>query len=517
MTSNILLPSHESATSCYFTFSLPGYSILKRLNAYISEGDSMGSESSDSERLDDRRLSWDMSLMFGGVGSSEARKNWMRSRLSAERRKKEDDILMGAKEIVYCRFWLTLTGLQERGQTRLHEALSMSMSGRILGRLLLLETAVVQVETHNEQLENLQEAYHQVFGSLSSLATLAGRSQNLRDSPCKQEVPEAYCSRPDLNQHLFYYPDAAKYLQGVITANLFPGYAGPIPTSEHLRSDAGFYAAFLTAQGRTLHDVFIYRDARDTAHPPGHSWLVEVDAAEADRLQKHICRHKLRAKFDVRLLDEGEGTVWQAVIWGPPHSPGIKLPPPPLHARHPRGQSELLFNQALPHESNTDAMHAIDFRKGCYVGQELTIRTEHRGVVRKRILPCVLYPDNGQQPPPGNLDLVAGYRPEIEDGVTAEQIPREASIGRAPGGKKGRSAGKWLSGVGNVGLALCRLEIMTDVVLPGEASSGAGGFGDGDEFVVGVGAGEGEEGRKARIKAFVPEWLRRGLVRGEGH
>jgi hypothetical protein len=58
---------------------------------------------------------------------------------------------------------------------------------------------------------------------------------------------------------------------------------------------------------------------------------------------------------------------------------------------------------------------------------------------------------------------------------------------------------------------------MIDVVLPGEASSGAGGFEDGDEFVVGVGAGEGEEGRNVRIKAFVPEWLRRWLVCGEGH
>ncbi|KAK4033239.1 hypothetical protein C8A01DRAFT_19785 [Parachaetomium inaequale] len=353
-------------------------------------------------------------------------------------------------------------------------------------------------------------------------------------------------------------PDAAKYLQGVITANLFPGYAGPNPTSEHLRTDAGFYAAFLTAQGRILHDVFIYRDACDTAHPPGHSWLVEVDAAEADRLQKHIRRYKLRAKFDVRLLDEGEGTVWQA--WDddatsspapiPPSetiiisTPDTRAPnlghrlltfsPTPLssllpivpeasyHLRRytygiPEGQSELIFNQALPHESNADAMHAIDFRKGCYVGQELTIRTEHRGVVRKRILPCLLYPD-GQVPLPGDLDLTGAYRPEIEDGVTAEQIPREASIGRAPGGKKGRSAGKWLRGVGNVGLALCRLEIMTDVVLPGEASSGAGGFGEGDEFVVGVErVGEGEEGRKVRIKAFVPEWLRKGLVRGEGH
>lgn len=70
----------------------------------------MGSESSDSERLDDRRLSRVM-LVFGGVGSSESRKDWMRSRLSVERRKKEEDILMGAKGILYCRSWLTLTGL----------------------------------------------------------------------------------------------------------------------------------------------------------------------------------------------------------------------------------------------------------------------------------------------------------------------------------------------------------------------------------------------------------------------
>ena len=73
------------------------------------KGGSMGSESSDSERLDDRRLSWVM-LVFGGVGSSESRKNWMRSRLSVERRNKEEDILMGAKGILYCRSWLTLKG-----------------------------------------------------------------------------------------------------------------------------------------------------------------------------------------------------------------------------------------------------------------------------------------------------------------------------------------------------------------------------------------------------------------------
>lgn len=34
----------------------------------------------------------------------------------------------------------------------------------------------------------------------------------------------------------------------------------------------------------------------------------------------------------------------------------------------------------------------VDFRKGCYVGQELTVRTYHTGVVRKRILPVVIHP-----------------------------------------------------------------------------------------------------------------------------
>ncbi|KAK3301937.1 putative transferase CAF17, mitochondrial [Chaetomium strumarium] len=367
-------------------------------------------------------------------------------------------------------------------------------------------------------------------------------------------------------------PDAAKYLQGVITANLFPGPAGPNPSP--LRSDAGFYAAFLTAQGRVLHDVFVYRDVRDTSHPPGHSWLLEVDAAEADRLQKHIRRYKLRAKFDVRLLDDGEGQVWQA--WddnlpasssssasssfsllcnlgssGSSGSTIITLPDTrapnlgyriltfspttpdslPFHddispveedaytiRRYlhgiPEGQAEILREQALPHESNIDRMGAIDFRKGCYVGQELTIRTEHRGVVRKRILPCLLYP-----PEQDNEAGMLAYSPEIGTGLTAEMVPPEASIGRV--GKKGRSAGKWLRGAGNLGLALCRLEIMTDIVLPGE--SGGVGYKEGDEFVVGLeqqqegeGGGGGEE-RKVKIKAFVPEWLRNGLVNTENH
>jgi transferase CAF17, mitochondrial len=88
------------------------------------------------------------------------------------------------------------------------------------------------------------------------------------------------------------------------------------------------------------------------------------------------------------------------------------------------------------------------------------------------------------------------YLPEKNLGV--ESIPRETSIGRVE--KRGRSAGKWLGGVGNIGLGLCRLEIMTDVQVSGEG----GGYKESDEFKL---EWEGEGGQEmVKIKAFVPPW-----------
>lgn len=73
----------------------------------------------------------------------------------------------------------------------------------------------------------------------------------------------------------------------------------------------------------------------------------------------------------------------------------------------PEGTSDIIPTHAFPIESNLDAMggckfvvlccltdfhySTVDFRKGCYVGQELTVRTYHTGVVRKRILPILLH------------------------------------------------------------------------------------------------------------------------------
>ncbi|KAG5962930.1 hypothetical protein E4U58_003722 [Claviceps cyperi] len=335
-------------------------------------------------------------------------------------------------------------------------------------------------------------------------------------------------------------PDATKFLHGIVTANI----TGPdgLP-----RTDA-FYSGFLNATGRVVHDLFIYpfRGRTSSAlatqnHPEEDGYLIEADTREMARFAKLINRYKLRTKVIVRALSQDEASVWQAwddspaglsditpsesrIILRDPRAPGLghrivqigsRAPEIDLETSSqdaytirrylhgvPEGQDEILREQALPLESNIDMMNGIDFRKGCYVGQELTIRTKHRGVVRKRILPCSVY--GADKAPPQTLL----YEPDCAapETLTADMIPAETSIGRY--GKRGRSAGKWLKGVGNIGLALCRLEIMTDVALPGEQAAAT--YRSEDEFVLEW--GEGENKSSVKVKAFVPEWLRSGLA-----
>ena len=170
----------------------------------------------------------------------------------------------------------------------------------------------------------------------------------------------------------------------------------------------------------------------------------------------------------------------------------------------PEGQTELPRESALVQESNIDIMGGVDFRKGCYVGQELVIRTQHRGVVRKRILPVQLYGAEGDKSVPAGVGHERKGRQEYTpaDGDLAGRLNAGADIIRTDA--KGRSVGRWLGGVGNVGLALCRLEGMGIVDMAGERTDGeekGRTFGFKSE-----GEGEGEE-RRVGVKPFVPTWL----------
>jgi transferase CAF17, mitochondrial len=311
--------------------------------------------------------------------------------------------------------------------------------------------------------------------------------------------------------------DAPKFLQGLTTNNVDPSRR------------SGWYSAFLNAQGRVLWEGFVYPTSS-----PETDWscLLEVEGSEIKNLLSHLKRHKLRSKVSITEVDAEEISVWAAwmelpdplkILKGdrasndsPPKSPIIHLKDPRLanfshrfllssakqsksdlpdsfaqldmaspedyilrrweHAI-PEGPLEIVPTISLPHKSNLDLLNAIDFRKGCYVGQELTIRTQHTGVVRKRLLPVE----------------VSSTEADVLDVST---ISRGASI--KPAGST-RAAATWLVGKYNVGLAECTLAKMTDL----EVSPEGGSYVEGQEFAL---VHEGLANIK--VKAHVPDWLR---------
>lgn len=349
--------------------------------------------------------------------------------------------------------------------------------------------------------------------------------------------------------------DASRFLQGLTTANLPSESSSQISNSRTPSVSSAIYSAFLNAQGRLLHDVFIFPidTALYTLIPPSSQtgeqlYLVEVDAAEQDNLLRWLKRYKLRSKVTIRAVSSDECTVWST--WDNAKLPPLHETAPRrensgplpqsvarftdsrapglgyrfLQSRHtngtdpvpekpdtaflglpddsehstlaqytvrrylygvPEGQSELPRENALTQESCLDYMGGVDFRKGCYVGQELVIRTQHTGVVRKRVLPVLIHKRN--DPSPVELNYNADKAKEME-ALTAA-IPLGTDIVQAEG--KGRRVAKWMGGVGNLGLALWRLENMEGVFKLKLDNGGLGDMADGNDL---------------SFTPFVPEW-----------
>ena len=275
--------------------------------------------------------------------------------------------------------------------------------------------------------------------------------------------------------------DTFKYLQSYTTNNLAR------PRSQ--------YTAFLSAQGRILYDCFIYLDpGASTDGQP--ACMLECDAVQRDELVAHLKRYKLRSKFVLREVDSDELSAY-AIASGPdssddsplkqslasthhqldPRAPGLGTrallrPDSPLlstlastslssyaRKRYVRGVAEgageLVPGSALPMESNLDHCNGVDFHKGCYLGQELTVRTYHTGVIRKRILPVRLFPrDGGGGQPPAELesDLDTDAAMEIDAPETKPEVRWRGVEGR------NARAGKLLASVGDVGIALLKLD-----------------------------------------------------------
>ncbi|KAF2688323.1 Aminomethyltransferase folate-binding domain-containing protein, partial [Lentithecium fluviatile CBS 122367] len=351
--------------------------------------------------------------------------------------------------------------------------------------------------------------------------TLPSRRSYATEIPSSEVASSAFA--PLLHRRLISLsgPDASKFLQGLVTNNVDPERQIP------------FYAAFLDARGRVLWDVFIWVCPELVAKEGSWTCYIEVDGGEAEALVRHLRRHKLRSKVTITPIEETDMSVWAA--WGvqpdrlhseqliallpdprgfssgdfgtrclikgnsmPPDAPVPIVDTRQYHARRylagiPEGPLEIPRESALPMESNIDLSQGIDFRKGCYLGQELTIRTKHTGVVRKRILPIQLYNSNQSPDAASALDTNWPSDRIPEDGADIKQLDENGCI------KKGRAAGKFISAIGNVGLALCRLEMMTSM----RVSAEGGSWTPGAEF--GIQRGDGEV---VRVKAVVTQGFR---------
>ncbi|WVW81387.1 hypothetical protein I302_103379 [Kwoniella bestiolae CBS 10118] len=127
----------------------------------------------------------------------------------------------------------------------------------------------------------------------------------------------------------------------------------------------------------------------------------------------------------------------------------------------PEGPNEIIPGQALPLESCMDLHGGVDFRKGCYLGQELTVRTYHTGATRKRILPIRLLPLNQTQSIGEYLSSPSPSPAQIPNDLSGEGLEITYTPSSSSASKKSRSAGKILSlhsstntNVGDIGLGL---------------------------------------------------------------
>jgi tRNA-modifying protein YgfZ len=216
---------------------------------------------------------------------------------------------------------------------------------------------------------------------------------------------------------------------------------------DQVRPGVGRFGALLTPQGKIVADFFI------TEAPAGHGggFLLDCPLPLAEALATKLNFYKLRAKLTVENLSGGLGVL---AVWGgaPQAAPdlafadpradtlgwrilvpqdlaeratqliGAEWVAPAAYEAHriacgaPRGGVDFSYGDAFPHETNMDQLHGVDFEKGCYVGQEVVSRMQHRGTARTRIVRVVI----DQNAPECGASIVAGDKPIGTMGSSAQ-------------------------------------------------------------------------------------------------
>lgn len=201
---------------------------------------------------------------------------------------------------------------------------------------------------------------------------------------------------------------AKDFLQNLVTADI-----------EDLEPGQALYSALLQPQGKILFDFFILaEDGR---------YAIDCSRAQKADLLKRLTFYKLRAKVTLEDSDEEVGVAAVKPAFGlsftDPRAAQLgariiaelgSLPEADDEAY--RGgrirlgladsDEDIGSGELFPHEANLDQLGAVSFKKGCFIGQEVVSRMEHRGTARSRIMPI----HTPKSAPPKGTQITAGNK-----------------------------------------------------------------------------------------------------------
>ena len=205
--------------------------------------------------------------------------------------------------------------------------------------------------------------------------------------------------------------DARHFLQNLITSDI-----------EKLATGEARFAALLTPQGKILFDFFVI------AHDNG--FLLDAPKALAADLAKRLRFYKLRASVEIEETDftvavgfDGQQKPHFDIAFADPRHArlGLRIVLPSSEAEQflraagltltdasewqsrritlgiPEGGKDFVYGDAFPHEADMDQLSGVDFKKGCFVGQEVVSRMQHKTVVRTRVVPIAFDGDRPEQ------------------------------------------------------------------------------------------------------------------------
>jgi tRNA-modifying protein YgfZ len=238
--------------------------------------------------------------------------------------------------------------------------------------------------------------------------------------------------------------DARNFLHGLVTADMLK-----------LAPGAARFGALLTPQGKIIADFFVTEAPPAQHDETGGSFFLDVPRAQAAALIQRLNLYKLRAKVTVEDLSaklgvlaawngglngSGDGqntaptrTAKLGLCYADPRLPALgsraiipaeraaeaaaeldaDLADASAYEAHrialgvPRGGVDFVYSDAFPHETDMDQLGGVDFTKGCFVGQEVVSRMQHRGTARTRAVPVRF---DGSAPDAGTA-VTAGGRP----------------------------------------------------------------------------------------------------------